>query len=419
MPNTVVIGSQWGDEGKGKIVDLLCPDYDVVARYQGGNNAGHTVKVGEDVYKLQLLPSGVVHGKECVLGNGMVIDPLALLEEIANLPRKAHLIVSDRAHVILPHHKVMDWAHEQGTKIGTTLKGIGPAYGDKIARRGVHMHELLDKEALKKKVTAQCVATKEHVLATLPREHVLAHMQETFPTYYDELELFNSDAIVSAYWEAGQQLKGSIKNTTLFLRQKEHILFEGAQGTFLDIDHGTYPYVTSSNTTVGGVFAGTGYGGQIETRLAIVKAYTTRVGEGPFPTELEDANGKHMQDVGHEFGTVTGRPRRCGWLDLALVKYAAALNGFTHLVITKLDVLSGLETLNVCTSYKEGMPVDLARATPVYEDLPGWDEDITGCTTYDALPKNCKKYLAKIKEVTGVPIKYISVGPERNQTITI
>lgn len=388
----IVVGAQWGDEGKGKIVDFLGDRADWIVRYQGGNNAGHTVVIGSEVFKLHLVPSGICRGKISVLGNGVVVNPVALMQEIQSLHARGietqgKFYVSDRAHLILQRHIDQDLAQESSReqKVGTTGKGIGPAYMAKIERSGIRagswqQTELTDSERQALEFLQPYLADTVHLLHE-------AH-------------------------EAGQG-----------------ILLEGAQGTFLDVDHGTYPFVTSSNCSSGGACTGTGLPPTaVKTVTGILKAYTTRVGNGPFPTELEDETGTHLQQKGHEVGTTTGRIRRCGWLDLVMAKYSRRLNGITEWAITKLDVLSGLETLQVCTGYRyqgqllQGYPSDiqvLAEVEPVYQNLPGWSEDLSACRSYRELPQAARDYLELIAEFTGAPHGYISVGPERDRTIVI
>ncbi len=422
MSNIVIVGTQWGDEGKGKIVDLLAEYADMVVRFQGGNNAGHTMVVNGEQFISHLIPSGVLQKKTCIIGNGVVVDPVVLTEEIDYLAGRGvpagpdSLKISEIAHVIMPYHKALDAAREEKKgkhKIGTTGRGIGPAYEDKAARRGVRFIDLVDPAAL--------------------RDKVLENLEEK--NFY--LEKFLSAApvdpapVIDAYEKLGQRLKPHITNISAVIdaavRENKHILFEGAQGTHLDIDHGTYPFVTSSNTVAGNACCGAGVGPkQIGQVLGIVKAYTTRVGQGPFPTELFDAIGDRIQETGAEFGATTGRRRRCGWLDAVILRNAARLNGLTGLCITKLDVLSGLEELNVCTAYScngatlKDFPADLgvlAACDPVYETLPGWSEDISGVRNLADLPGATRNYLKRIEELTETPVQIVSVGPGRNATI--
>jgi adenylosuccinate synthase len=422
MPNLVVIGTQWGDEGKGKIVDLLAEQADAVVRFQGGNNAGHTMVVNQEQFISHLLPSGILQGKKCYIGNGVVVDPKVLLEEIdffnsRNIditPEK--LSISERSHLILPHHKTIDSGREAlkgKAKIGTTGRGIGPCYEDKSARRGLRFVELCDPELFERALT-EVLKEKNHYI-----EHYL------------KMEPCDINAIISEYQEYGKRLKPFVTNVSVALSQQIHnnqnILFEGAQGTHLDIDHGTYPFVTSSNTVAGNACNGSGVGPKdLGHIMGIVKAYTTRVGQGPFPTELMDDIGDQIQEKGAEFGATTGRRRRCGWLDLVLIENAARLNGLTCFAITKLDVLTGIDTINICTGYEyQGKKIDgfpgnlniLADVKPVFETLPGWTETLTHIRQYEHLPQNTKNYLEKIERITGIPIYVVSVGPGREQTI--
>mgnify|MGYP006273141139 FL=1 len=423
MSTTVVVGTQWGDEGKGKITDMLCQQADVVGRYQGGNNAGHTVVVEDEEYKLHLIPSGILYeDTKCVIGNGVVIDPQVLIEELDNLAQRGieanNLYLSSKAHVIMPYHRVLDKAEESRKgdgKIGTTGKGIGPVYRDKIGRFGIRLEDLLDEEVFKEKVK-EVVELKNLIL-----EGVYG------------LEPVDADEIIEEYLGYAEELESYIVDSSLLVNQKidegENVLFEGAQGTLLDIDHGTYPFVTSSNPTSGGVCPGSGVGPtKINNVLGVVKAYTTRVGEGPFPAELDDEIGEHLREKGHEFGTTTGRPRRCGWFDAVIVKYAARVNGLTGLALTKLDVLDELEEIKVCTGYRyQGEVLTefptkeeiLVNCEPVYETLPGWQEDTTDITNYDNLPHNAQQYVERICELTGVKLDILSVGPKRKQTMMI
>jgi adenylosuccinate synthase len=420
--NLVVIGTQWGDEGKGKIVDLLCEDYDVVARYQGGHNAGHTVKFGDKHYALRLIPSGILHpGKLCILGNGMVIDPEALLDEIENLRNlgvviEENLKISDSAHVILPYHRALDIAREEaaGTaKIGTTGRGIGPAYETKVSRYGIRVSDLLDPYVLREKIEFAC-AEKNPVLK-------IVYGKET----YDPTQLYDD------YTRFGEVLADRITNGTVLINESirggKRVMFEGAQGTMLDIDHGTYPFVTSSSTIVGGVCTGLGVAPKhIHRVIGVAKAYTTRVGGGSFPTELNDAMGEHLRKRGNEFGTVTGRPRRTGWLDLPVVRTSAMLNGVDALAVTKLDVLDELDEIPVCTSYNvrgerwktfPAFAVAHHDYKPEYKTLKGWKRSTVGITSHDDLPQPAKDYLRFIEDETEAPATIISTGPRREETI--
>jgi len=421
MACIVVVGAQWGDEGKGKVVDLLSEHADVVIRFQGGNNAGHTLVIGDNKVILHLIPSGILHkGKACVIGPGVVVDPEVLLGEMKELTEAGHnvspntVFISERAHVIMPYHKTID--HLRDTqRLGTTGRGIGPAYEDKIKRSGIRMIDIINKDLFKKKLDAIFEEKQGYI------EKIL------------ESRGLDKDAIFDQYVSYGSQLKPFITNTSIFLNkaldQHKNLLFEGAQGALLDIDHGTYPFVTSSNTTAGFACAGTGIGPtQIDTVVGICKAYTTRVGEGPFPTELNDDIGERLRAFGGEYGATTGRPRRCGWLDLVALKHSVRLNSASYLAITKLDVLSGLDTIKVAVAYKtsdgilEDMPADLELypdLEPVYEELPGWQENISDISSFDMLPRNCRNYIAYIEDSLNVKTSHISLGPERRQTIIL
>ncbi|MDD5439465.1 MAG: adenylosuccinate synthase [Candidatus Omnitrophica bacterium] len=421
MPNIVVVGAQWGDEGKGKVIDLLMRDYDYVVRYQGGNNAGHTVVIGEEKFILHLVPSGVLHkDKICVIGNGVVIDPRALLEEIALLKRQGikaegRLFISEEAHVIFPYHKTIDDLKEvkQGCgKIGTTKKGIGPCYADKVARSGIRMIDLLNDRIFRERLK-QNLDEKNTILKTL----------------YG-FKGFDFDEIYTAYAGYRARIRNYVADTSLMLneaiRKKKSIIFEGAQGTLLDVDFGTYPFVTSSNATAGGACIGSGIGPTaIDKVVGVVKAYTTRVGEGPFPTEFSDTLMEKIRKKGKEFGATTGRPRRCGWFDAVLVNHAVRVNGINEVVITKLDVLNDLDRIKICVAYKyKGKTyknfkndVDiLSLGEPVYEEVPGWIEDTTRIMSYAKLPSNAKRYLKRIQELLKTRIVLVSVGSDRKQT---
>ena len=430
MPNVVVVGAQWGDEGKGKIVDLLTEHAQVVVRFQGGNNAGHTLVVGGQKTVLHLIPSGVLHaGKTCVIGNGCVVDPTVLMKEIDALRSRgflqdsAQLMISEHAHVICPWHKHLDALREKargGGAIGTTGRGIGPAYEDKVARRGIRMRDLLDGDRLRRRV-------KDRLTDALEEISHLARLAKA-----DE-PILDVEAIVSEYLVLGSRLKEFVGEASLFLdqhvRKGTRILFEGAQGTLLDVDHGTYPYVTSSNTVAGNAAVGSGLGPTaIDKVLGITKAYTTRVGGGPFPTELTDAIGDRLRKVGDEFGATTGRPRRCGWLDTVVLRYAMRVNGLWGLALTKMDILSGLETLKVCTAYElDGQKItelpgdieDFSRVQPVYEELPGWEQSLAGARTVEDLPSNAQRYVRRVEEIVGIPVVCVSVGAERGETILL
>ena len=424
MPSVAVIGAQWGDEGKGKIVDIYSREARGVVRFQGGNNAGHTLVVGGEKVILHLIPSGILNpGTVCCIGNGVVVDPEVLLREIEGLrkkgkfPRPEALVVSEAAHLILPCHKAVDAAREArngSRKIGTTGRGIGPCYEDKAARRGIRVGDLLHPRAL-----------REGVRQLLDeRNALLAHLGA---------QTFDPEATADALEAHGEQLRPYIGDVAArvhgWLAAGENVLFEGAQGTLLDIDHGTYPFVTSSNTLAGGACTGSGVGPKdIGAVIGITKAYATRVGEGPFPTELHDATGARLRERGAEFGSTTGRPRRCGWLDLVALRDACRLNGLTGLAVTKLDVLQGLGEVRVGVGYTlDGAPIDrvprraddLARCKPVYETLPGWTEDIAGARVLDDLPANARRLLERIAQFTGCPVVLASVGPGREETVKL
>jgi adenylosuccinate synthase len=419
--NLCVLGAQWGDEGKGKVVDLLTPRFDCVARYQGGHNAGHTVYVGGRKFVLHLIPSGILHpGVVCLIGNGVVVDPHALFAEIDELVGMGvdvagRLRVSDKAHVILPYHRELDVlaeARRGERKIGTTSRGIGPAYEDKIGRRGVRIGDLAD-------------GSDDGPLASAVRENVEARNRLVGDTALDWRQVLDQ---LRAYWP---RLRPLVADVSLELheamRDGRAILFEGAQGTLLDIDHGTYPFVTSSNATAGGAATGLGVGPRaIGNVLGVAKAYTTRVGAGPLPTELHGAMGERLRETGQEYGASTGRPRRCGWFDAVAVRYAARINGLDALAITKLDVLDGLPELFVCTAYRcngtviREMPGDIAQLSacePVYETLPGWSAPTRGVTTWDGLPTEAQHYIRRLEEICGVPAAIISTGSERDHTV--
>ena len=416
--NVAVLGAQWGDEGKGKIVDLLTPHFSIVARYQGGHNAGHTVYVNGTKFVLRLIPSGILHrGVTCVIGNGVVVDPQALFAEIDELTKhgidvEGRLIVSDKAHLILPYHRDLDLLSEARRgerKIGTTSRGIGPAYEDKIARRGIRVGDLADATALEQ-------AVRDNVAA---RNRVVQDSTMDWRPVLDQLLMY------------AERLKPWVRDVSLMLsesmRAGRSILFEGAQGTLLDIDHGTYPYVTSSNASIGGVCTGLGLGPRaIHGVLGVVKAYTTRVGEGPMPTELVAEMGNRLRESGNEYGAVTGRPRRCGWFDAVVARYGARINGLDALALTKLDVLDRLEQIDICTAYTLGgrtlteFPSDvgqLAACQPVYESMPGWTTPTAGVRRFEDLPENARRYIARLEEVSGVPAAIISTGSERDDTI--
>jgi adenylosuccinate synthase len=424
MPVTVVIGSQWGDEGKGKIVDLLSEDLDIVARYQGGANAGHTICWEDQEFVLHLVPSGIFHDNTtCVIGNGVVIDPAAVMDEINTIQElgydvEGRLLISHNAHLIMPYHKAVEQARERlrdADAIGTTGRGIGPAYMDKFARTGIRMVDLLDRDTLRAKLT-NAIEAKNNLLRSI----------------YGAEEL-DVDAIVDEYVEFDRLVDPYVTDTTQYLNRAladgKHVLAEGAQGSLLDVDFGTYPYVTSSHPTVGGCCTGLGVPPtEINRVIGIVKAYSTRVGNGPFPTELHDDVGERLRSVGHEFGATTGRPRRCGWLDLVALRYTAQVNGFTDIAVTKLDVLTGMEELKVATTYrydgKESarFPSEtqtLEKVEPQYEVLPGWTADLRQATSFAELPTNAQDYLTFVQDFLGVRISLVSMGPKRTQTITV
>ncbi|TCM96834.1 adenylosuccinate synthetase [Paenibacillus sp. BK033] len=420
MSTVVVVGTQWGDEGKGKITDYLADGADVVARYQGGNNAGHTILIDNKKYKLTMIPSGIFNqNKICVIGNGMVINPQALIDEINYIHDNGfstdNLKISDRAHVIMPYHLVLDGLEEDrkgDNKIGTTRKGIGPCYMDKAARNGIRIADLMDAEEFTEK-TRRLVVEKNQVI------------QQVYGG-----EPLDAEAIIAEYLGYAETLRPYVTDTSVVLNDaidaNRKVLFEGAQGVMLDIDQGTYPFVTSSNPSAGGVCIGSGVGpSKIQQVIGVAKAYTTRVGDGPFPTEQINEIGDLIRDKGHEYGTVTGRPRRVGWFDSVVVRHARRVSGITGLSLNSLDVLSGLETVKICTAYKyrgeviEHYPASLkmlAECEAVYEEMPGWSEDITGAKTLEDFPVNTLNYLNRVSELTGIPIAIFSVGRNREQT---
>ena len=425
MSAFIVLGAQWGDEGKGKMTDYLAEEANVVVRFQGGNNAGHTVVVGDNEYKLHLIPSGILYeDKLNVIGNGVVVDPKALFEEIDYLegvgvkvtPEK--LIVSDRAQLIMPYHKTLDILKEKArgkNDIGTTGKGIGPCYTDKFERCGIRVCDLMHEDVFVEKLKENIEMKNEYITKVLGGEAL------------------NYDEILKEYLEFAKKLRPFVQDTSVRvyndIKADKTVLFEGAQGMLLDIDYGTYPYVTSSNTTAGGVASGVGIGpNMITNAVGITKAYTTRVGKGPFPTELLDETGDWIREKGHEYGVTTGRSRRCGWLDLVIVKTAARVSGLTSLAVTKIDTLAGLEKIKVCVGYKfndiviDYFPAsleDLAKCEPIYEEFDGWDDSVADVRSYDELPDNVKKYLARISEFTDTKISIVGVGPKRDQTMRV
>lgn len=421
MAGVVLVGAQWGDEGKGKITDLIADDFDYVVRFQGGNNAGHTVIHGGRTLKLHLIPSGIMYPNITpVIGNGCVIDPKVLLEEMDRLEADGlsthRLLISCNAHLIMPYHRDLDGASERrlgALEIGTTRRGIGPAYQDKASRMGLRVQDLTDEHIFRKKVEA-ALHEKNDILSKL----------YGLPTYTVE-------EITEEYMRYAERIRPHIAETSGIINRaldsSQWVLFEGAQGALLDIDHGTYPFVTSSSCTAGGACIGAGVGPRrIDRVLGIAKAYITRVGSGPFPTELSDATGRHLIEVGQEYGTTTGRERRAGWFDGLIVRYAAQINGLTDLVITKLDVLSDLETIKVCVAYEydgrryNDLPnhqTAFHHAQPIYQELPGWKADITGCRTFEELPKEARDYIMFLEDLADVPVAMIAVGPSREQTI--
>jgi len=412
--NTVVVGLQWGDEGKGKVVDLLAGNARHVVRFQGGNNAGHTLVVDGETVILHLIPSGVLQpDTTCIIGNGVVVDPEVLVVELDALEARGRsitpeaLILSSDAHLVLPIHRTLDGLREQalgGSKIGTTKKGIGPAYEDKVARRGIRAGALLD-----------LARFRRHIQGTL------AEKNRIFSEWYGA-DTVTDDDLVAWAEPLAARLAPFIRDAVSHLHDAqdkgERILFEGAQGTYLDVDHGTYPFVTSSNTVAGNAAAGTGVGPRdLHTVVGIAKAYATRVGSGPFPTQLDDVEEEALRSKGGEFGATTGRPRSCGWFDAPMVRHAVRLNGVTHLALTKLDILSGLETLKIAVSHDTPEGGERFSGGPIYEDVPGWSEEITECRTWDALPQACRDYVERIEELVGVRAGLISVGPGREQVI--
>ena len=425
MSAFIVLGAQWGDEGKGKMTDYLAEEANVVVRFQGGNNAGHTVVVGDNEYKLHLIPSGILYeDKLNVIGNGVVVDPKALFEEIDYLegvgvkvtPEK--LIVSDRAQLIMPYHKTLDILKEKArgkNDIGTTGKGIGPCYTDKFERCGIRVCDLMHEDVFAEKLQENINMKNEYITKVL------------------DGEALNFDEILKEYLEFAKKLRPFVQDTSVRvyndIKADKTVLFEGAQGMLLDIDYGTYPYVTSSNTTAGGVASGVGIGpNMITNAVGITKAYTTRVGKGPFPTELLDETGDWIREKGHEYGVTTGRSRRCGWLDLVIVKTAARVSGLTSLAVTKIDTLAGLEKIKVCVGYKfndiviDYFPAsleDLAKCEPIYEEFDGWDDSVADVRSYDELPDNVKKYSNRISEFTDTKISIVGVGPKRDQTMRV
>ena len=421
MSSVVVVGTQWGDEGKGKITDFLSEKAEYVARYQGGDNAGHTIQFGGETYKLHLIPSGIFSPEKlCIIGNGVVVNPKSLVTELAYLHERNittdNLRISDRAHVILPYHIELDRLQEEAKgdkKIGTTIKGIGPAYMDKAARVGIRIADLLDREVFEERLRLN-----------------LEDKNRQFTKLYDASPM-NFEEILEEYYEYGQQIKQYVCDTSVLLNDAldngKRVLFEGAQGVMLDIDQGTYPFVTSSNPLAGGVTIGSGVGPSKVTKVVgVCKAYTSRVGDGPFPTELFDEIGSRIREVGREYGTTTGRPRRVGWFDSVVMRHSKRVSGITNLCLNSIDVLTGLETVKICVAYRKSNGeeishypaslVELGQCEPVSEELPGWTEDITGCRTLDELPIEAQNYVRRVSELVGVKISTFSVGPDRNQT---
>lgn len=422
MSTLVILGAQWGDEGKGKITDYLAETAEVVVRFQGGNNAGHTVEVGDKQYKLHLIPSGVINSNKLnIIGNGVVLDPKAFFDEVEYLRNfgldvnEKNLLVSDRANVIMPYHKTLDLLKEKArgkNDIGTTGKGIGPAYTDKVERCGIRVCDLLHPESFRAKLMQNMEEKNRYIVQVLGGEPL------------------DGEAIYAEYLAYGERLRPYVKDTSVVIyeqiKNKKKVLFEGAQGMLLDIDYGTYPFVTSSNTTAGGVASGSGIGpNMIEKAIGVTKAYTTRVGKGPFPTELENEVGDWIREKGFEYGTTTGRSRRCGWLDLVIVKTAMRVSGLTSLVLTKIDTLAGLEKIKVCVGYKLNGEVidyvpasleDLALCEPLYEEFDGWDDSVQEATCYEEMHPNARTYIERIEELVGIKVSIISVGPKRSQT---
>ena len=421
MSSVVVVGTQWGDEGKGKITDFLSEKAEYVARYQGGDNAGHTIQFGGETYKLHLIPSGIFSPEKlCIIGNGVVVNPKSLVTELAYLHERNittdNLRISDRAHVILPYHIELDRLQEEAKgdkKIGTTIKGIGPAYMDKAARVGIRIADLLDREVFEERLRIN-----------------LEDKNRQFTKLYDANPM-NFEEIFEEYYEYGQQIKQYVCDTSVLLNDAldngKRVLFEGAQGVMLDIDQGTYPFVTSSNPLAGGVTIGSGVGPSKVTKVVgVCKAYTSRVGDGPFPTELFDEIGSRIREVGREYGTTTGRPRRVGWFDSVVMRHSKRVSGITNLCLNSIDVLTGLETVKICVAYRKSNGeeisyypaslVELGQCEPVYEELPGWTEDITGCRKLEELPIEAQNYVRRVSELVGLKISTFSVGPDRNQT---
>ncbi|PIV21098.1 MAG: adenylosuccinate synthase, partial [Deltaproteobacteria bacterium CG03_land_8_20_14_0_80_45_14] len=417
-----IVGAQWGDEGKGKIVDLLTQYADLVVRFQGGNNAGHTIVLKGEKFVVHLLPSGILYeDKKCIIGNGVVLDPAVLIEEIDEIKKRGYfkddsqLMISEETHLILPYHRRIDVAREKIFKIGTTGRGIGPAYEDKVARCGIRVVDLIDEKVFREKLEANLIQKNVYLTQVLKERN------------FEFLEIFDE------YLQYKNRLGKYVKNTSLILHEEiqkgKHVLFEGAQGALLDLDHGTYPYVTASNTLAGNACAGSGIGPtMINSVIGIAKAYTTRVGEGPFPTELQDEVGEKIRQKGGEYGATTGRPRRCGWFDAVVVNHSIRVNGIREIVITKLDVLNDFDTINICVGYRMDGKVlyhfpsnleILKYSEPVYEELRGWKTEIKGAKNFKDLPTNTRRYLKRIEKLIGTKITMISVGSERDETVEV
>src|SRR5512139_938591 len=422
MANVVIVGAQWGDEGKGKIVDLLTQYADLVVRFQGGNNAGHTIVLKGEKFVVHLIPSGILYeDKKCIIGNGVVLDPAVLIQEIDEIKKRGYfkddsqLMISEETHLILPYHRRVDVAREKTFKIGTTGRGIGPAYEDKVARCGIRVVDLIDEKVFREKLEANLI--QKNVYLT----QVLKEKGFEFSEIFDE------------YLQYKNRLEKYVKNTSLILHEEiqkgKHVLFEGAQGALLDLDHGTYPYVTASNTVAGNACAGSGIGPtMINSVIGIAKAYTTRVGEGPFPTELKDELGEKIRQRGGEYGATTGRPRRCGWFDAVVVNHSIRVNGIREIVITKLDVLNDFDTIKVCVGYRVDGKIyyhvpsnleTLKRCEPIYEELEGWKTEIKGARSFKDLPTKAKRYIRRIEKLIGTKTMMISVGSERNETVEV
>jgi adenylosuccinate synthase len=422
MANIVIVGTQWGDEGKGKIVDLLTQYADVVVRFQGGNNAGHTIVLKGEKFVFHLIPSGILYkDKKCIVGNGVVLDPAVLIEEIFEIKKKGYfkddsqLMISEETHLILPYHRKIDIARERIFKIGTTGRGIGPAYEDKVARCGIRMIDLLDENVFREKLEANLLQKNVYLV------QVLKEKSFEFSEIFDE------------YLHFKKHLEEYVKNTSVVLHEEiqkgKHVLFEGAQGALLDLDHGTYPYVTASNTVAGNACAGSGIGPTvINSVIGVAKAYTTRVGEGPFPTELGDQLGEKIREKGGEYGATTGRPRRCGWFDAVIVNHSIRINGIREMAVTKLDVLNDFDKIRICVGYRldgktlHHVPSNLEklnRAEPIYEELNGWETEIKGVKKFSDLPRNAQRYIRRIEELINTRIKMISVGSERDETVEV